>query len=506
VPGLKQAGRSVEKVSRRLTDTFVTFRTFFEHRAPRDDGFALIEVVISAMLVAIIIVALLTGLDAAGRATADERFHNEATVLAAQSQEALRSDPASSLDTIQLTPHVYTQTVGGETFTITEKVTFVNGSNGKTGCTASGGSEAKQSGNYLQITSAVTWPQLLAAKRTAVSQSSVITPPDGSSLEVDVTNGETTPLPVEGVTVIANEVQTTTSSAGCVLYASIPATTVSLEAFKVGYVTESGEYKVKAKEVSIAPNLTTHHEITLAAGGSVEAEFVYKGKAAEGDTFVAFNKQMGVSPEYEVGSTKITIPGNAEYEPLASTYAASAQTAISSSEYPKGNLFPLKSQWSAYAGDCLANSPETVTSGAVKSKPVTVVGGSTAKVTVPTSLVTLNVYTGSSPASQGTLETKEAFPIKITNESCKASVAVNATKSVYIHEQLVKAGHLEHKYQPFGSYELCLYNSGTSKTYTLSYKTNKEAEFIENIYLGAKSSSGGTTENGVTVRSSQSKC
>ncbi|MFZ1156048.1 MAG: hypothetical protein WAN93_14210, partial [Solirubrobacteraceae bacterium] len=311
----------------------MTFRTFFRHNAPRDDGFALIEVVISAFLVAIIVVALLTGIDSAGRASADERFHNEAAVIAAQSQEALRSDPASSLDTIQLTPHVYTQTVSNETFTVTEKVTFVNGSNGKTGCAASGGSEAKQSGDYLQITSSVTWPQLVAVKRPAVSQSSVITPPDGSSLEVDVTNGETTPLPVEGVTVIANEVQTTTSSAGCVLYASIPATTVSLEAFKIGYVTESGEYKVKAKEVSIAPNLTTHHEITLAPGGSIAAEFTYKGKAAEGDTFVVFNKQMGVSPEYEVGSTKITTSGNAEYEAVPSTYLASAQTAVNPSEY-----------------------------------------------------------------------------------------------------------------------------------------------------------------------------
>lgn len=482
----------------------MTFRTYFWHKAPRDDGFALIEVIISAFLVAIIVVGLLTGLDAAGRATADERFHNEAAVLAAQSQEALRSDPASSLDTIQVTPHVYTQTVGNEIFTITEKVTFVNGSNGKTGCSASGGGEAKQSGDYLQITSSVTWPQL-GAKRTAVSQSSVITPPDGSSLEVDVTNGATTPLPVEGVTVIANEVQTTTSSAGCTLYASIPAITVSLEAFKVGYVTESGEYKVKAKEVSIAPNLTTHHAITLAPGGSITAEFAYKGKAAEGDTFVVFNKQIGVAPEFEVGSTKITTSANAEYEPLASTYAASGQTAVSASEYPHGNLFPLKSEWLVYAGDCLANNPATVTGKVVEGKPATVIGESTVKVTVPTSLVTLNVYTGESPAKKGELE-KELLPIKITNESCKSSVAVNATKSVYIHEQKIKGGHLEHPYQPFGSFSLCLYNAKTSKSYSLEYKTTTESELIENIYLGAKSSKSGTTENGVTVKSEQSSC
>lgn len=482
----------------------MTFRTFFRHRAPRDDGFALIEVIISAMLVAIIVVGLLTGLDAAGRATADERFHNEAAVLAAQSQEALRSDPASSLDTIPSTGHAYSQTVGNETFTILEEVKHINGSNGKVGCSASGGAEAKQSGNYLQITSSVKWPQL--GKRTAVSQSSVITPPDGSSLEVDVTNGATTPLPVEGVTVLVNEVQTTTSSAGCVVYTSIPATTVSLEAFKLGYVTESGEYKVKAKEVSIAPNLTTHHPITLAPGGSIVAEFTYKGKAAEGDTFVVFNPQMGVAPEFEVGSTKITTSANAEYEPLASTYAASAQTAVSASEYPHGNLFPLKSEWLVYAGDCLANNPATVTKGVVSGKAATVVGESTVEAKVPTSLVTLNVYTGESPAKKGELETKELLPVKITNESCKSSVGVNATKSVYVHEQKIKGGHLEHPYQPFGKYALCLYNSKVKETYTLSYETITESEFTKNVYLGAKSSESGTTENGVTVKSKQSSC
>jgi hypothetical protein len=137
---------------------------------------------------------------------------------------------------------------------------------------------------------------------------------------------------------------------------------------------------------------------------------------------------------------------------------------------------------------------------------VNVVGESTVKGTVPTALVTLNVYTGESPSNKGVLETKEQFPAKIVNESCKSSVAVNALKSVYIHEQQVKSGHLEHPYQPFGAYALCVYSSKTKQTYTLSYETTAESEFIENIYLSAKSSKTGTTENGVTVKTNQSTC
>src|ERR1035438_5177597 len=39
-------------------------------------GFALIEVVVSALFVGLIVVGTLTGFDSAGRATADERAHN----------------------------------------------------------------------------------------------------------------------------------------------------------------------------------------------------------------------------------------------------------------------------------------------------------------------------------------------------------------------------------------------------------------------------------------------
>src|ERR1700734_4137504 len=55
-----------------------------------ESGVTLIEVVISALLVAIIAIGTLAGFDSAGRATTDERQHNQATLLAEQDEELLR--------------------------------------------------------------------------------------------------------------------------------------------------------------------------------------------------------------------------------------------------------------------------------------------------------------------------------------------------------------------------------------------------------------------------------
>src|ERR1700677_732327 len=139
-------------------------------------GDTLIEVVISALL------TVLTGFNETNRVSQDERAHDQASVLAAQSQEQLRSDPASSLDVLESTPHSYTQTVGGTTYTITQSAKFVNGVEGTVGCS----NTKSEEGKYVAVTSSVDWHALEVAKRAPVSQSSVITPPDGSGLEVDI--------------------------------------------------------------------------------------------------------------------------------------------------------------------------------------------------------------------------------------------------------------------------------------------------------------------------------
>src|SRR5271166_1352777 len=359
------------------------------------DGFMLIEVMISAVLVALIVVATFNGFDVVNRTTANQRDRSEANLLAAESQEQLRSNPASALEALiekGASGHAYTSKVNGTLFTITQTGEDVKGGSGQAStCTAT--EQTSSSAPNIRITSAVTWPQL--GVRPPVKQSSVITPPIGSALEVDVVNGEPATSGIAGVTAVIKYTPTeagsvvtregTTGAAGCILFGHIRATAVNLEiAEKLNYVTPSGALHVTPTEVSIAPNITTHHQVVYNEGGAIEAEFTvngekeYNGKPVTGDTFVVYNELLNPEPHLQLGGTQFTyeVGGEERYTALTAgtpngsittTFAPTAKTATGA-KYTAGDLFPFPThEWVAYAGDCGENNAALITKEAVKN-------------------------------------------------------------------------------------------------------------------------------------------
>lgn len=470
-----------------------------------EEGLSLIEVLASALMVGFIAIATFNGFNAANRATADERFHNQAALLAAQSQELLRSDSAKTLDRLEeSSSHIYKQTIGGETFTITQGDRWISDNNQNASCSATGEEHSSQAGNYLQIHTMVTWPQQEAAGEHALEQYSIITPPDGSGLEVDVLNGRTPKQPVSGVTVVAGEGASastaTTGEAGCVIFGGIPAIRVNVEAFKLGDVTETGAIKKIYPEVLVAPNVTTHVPVTLNQGAAITAEFTHAGKVVTGDTFVAFNSKLEPSPHFEVGSTQFAAFGKeGEYQALPGTggvesYKATASTPISSTYYPTGDLFPYEARWSVYVGDCPENNPHEVDPSEFTEASVPGVSlepGQNATVQVPTSEVTLNAYKGTKSVPVGAETVLR--PVKIADEACKSSKTPdNASSFSTAHTQSTTAtGHLEAPYQPFGKvvggtqpFKLCLWNKEAQKTYTTTYANETVAGPTLELYLG----------------------
>jgi len=454
---------------------------------------------ISALLVALIVVATFNGFDVASKTSADQRRHNQAAVLAAQSQEQLRSDPATALEALETAPHTYTQTLNGTTYTISESAKFINDSTQAKSCTAPG-EVGKQNSSYLQVTSVVSWAALNTS-RPKVEQSSIITPPTGSALEVDAVNGAT---PEEGVSGVgatveytgvestqATTVEDTTGSNGCVAFGAIPATAATVKIKPpTGYVTPLDTFTVPSEAVTLAPNLTTHKEYTLNRGGAIRAKFTSSGNPVSGETFVAFNNKLSGS-KFVLGSTAYGTPSEEHYAPLAGTFATTAETAFTTSPQT-GNLFPYSSEvYSVYAGDCTSNNP-TATSNPEGLKPteVTVKPGETVPAEVVLVPVTLSVYTGKNTSSG---LTSEALPVKITNTGCKEGTPNDATGPLYIHEQKLSGGHLEHQYQPFGSFSLCVYSAAKKQNYTVNYTNEKTAGSSRNILLGEGSISGEQT-------------
>jgi hypothetical protein len=469
--------------------------------AGSQEGFLLVEVIVSALLVALIVVATFNGFDVANRLSADQRHHDQAAVLAAQSQEQLRTDPASALVALETAPHVYTREVpvGGTKYTITQEAHPVAASGSSTGCNAN--ETAAQTGANIEVTSSVTWPQLVVAKRPAVKQASVISPPTGSAVEVDVTNKGTTGVP--GVTAVAKyqpvssgaftTAEGTTASAGCVVLSGIQATSASVEIVKrANFITPAGLLEWPTKELSIAPNLTTHYPVQYDEGGRIVAEFTYKGKPefeskkVTGDTFVVFNSLMAVKPEYQLGSTAFEYEiGNEEhYKALTGTYSHTATTAVAA-KYATGDLFPFPTSWSVYAGDCKKNN---VGSEAAASKVPLVEPGKLTIAEVPMSYVLLKLYKGTQ-VEKGALETTAGYPVQITDSECEAELAPNNAIAANLeHNQVtLTEGKLTNPFQPFGPATLCVYSSTKKRSYSVAYTNSTAAGSTVNVFLNEPS-------------------
>ncbi len=499
------------------------------------DGFLLVEVMVSAMLVAMIVVATFNGLDVATRLSTDQRRHDQAAILAAQSQEQLRSEPASALNALVGSSHTYTKTVGNTKYTIVQEAKNIGSSGKTTGCSIS--EKTANTGTNFQISSRVGWAAQAKAKRPEVKESGVVTPPTGSAIEVDVTNGrnegvsgvtaKATFIPVESGSY--NTVEGTTGTAGCVVLTGIQSTKATVEIVeKTGYVTPSGALKVPSKELTIAPNLTTHYPVQYAQAGRIEARFTYKGatsfegKEVVGDTFIAAqNGGIGLKPEYEPGATffKYAATGEENYLPYAAKalesatpsqtpylYKTKASTAASS-KYPYGDLFPFKASWEVFAGDCSANN--TGAEALPETAPV-VKEGEASTVNVPLSFTQLSIWTGTGPKEKKALTSKRYGPVKITNTECESAVHPAERDRHRLRPRTernaARPAGSKSPFQPFGkNFTLCVVTTKTKQTYSVPFSNTTAAGSTPNIYIGARPTAQSQLGKGTAEADSQSQ-
>src|ERR1700730_3241977 len=196
-------------------------------RPSGEEGFILIEVIISALLVALIVTGVLTGFDVTNRATADERTRGAATALAQKVQEQLRGEPITALNELTSAPRTQTVTVNRTVFTVTSRAEYINDATAPASCTS-----AAAQADYLQTTTKVTWPSL--GTRPAVAASSIVSPPPGTALLVQVTDASANP--VSSATVSATGTSSAigfTSALGCTTLQVLPGE-YAIEASKAG--------------------------------------------------------------------------------------------------------------------------------------------------------------------------------------------------------------------------------------------------------------------------------
>src|SRR3954452_17569560 len=138
------------------------------HRFRSEAGFALVEALISAVVLAIVALAVLSGIDGANASSAREKARAVASNLAEQDQERMRGMTVEQLAAV---PQVAPITIDTATYKIKSAAAWVTDDQGGT---PSCGNTSNRS-EYLHVTTTVT-SNIVGARIPAVKIDSLVSP------------------------------------------------------------------------------------------------------------------------------------------------------------------------------------------------------------------------------------------------------------------------------------------------------------------------------------------
>lgn len=449
-------------------------------------GMALIEILVSALLLLVVAAGVFTAFDVGTRATAQERNRARANSLAEADLERMRSMRIADLATLNETRNV---TLDGIVFTVTSTSQFVNEPATTSTCATGTGSR-----DYLRITSSVTWPGI--GSRPPVTASSIVSPPSGSvvpnsgSLLVSVFDSRAAGL--AGVTLSGTgpgSFSGTTNSAGCVLWRNLPAGnyTMTVGGTAAGKVDPDGD----------PPNTPTAETVSVVAGGTNTKTLEFDTPGALAVSFVTEPYGNG-NP---IGSSADAIRVFATGSNLATDYATNPPGTREPTIASPPELYPFISNYTVYAGTCSDNNPDPTGAGANQSAfafPIVPPGGTTSPVpSIKLPALHLTVRTGRRSNQSGS--PIAGARVRVTDDNCGVTrtLATNASFQLALSPTGPTDPGL-----PYGDdYTVCADayfggiqrrnyvnisdNSSTRKNVAL---TNPDAGAVETIYLATNAS------------------
>lgn len=316
---------------------------------PRNqDGFALIEVIVSAAVLALIALAVLSGIDGATASTARERARSVAASLAEKDQERLRGYRFDELKNINLAPT--TVVVQGVTYTVTSEAAWVVDQGTVASTCANAGDRQNE---YMRITSTVT-SQMVGARIPPVKVESLVAAPVSGSLVVKVEPGDPTkPARVARVANLLVRITSATdgrvfeertNAQGCAIFRGIESADYTVRLNTEGFVDR------KRRQVS---ETTT----TVGAGIVNVLSMVYDKSIDVQAT--AITLKPGAT--FSTGNTLATKVPAISFENSDDTGELGKVTASpASSSLTAKDLFPFKAGYSFYTGTCRTENPVAV--------------------------------------------------------------------------------------------------------------------------------------------------
>ena len=299
-----------------------------------ESGFALIEVVVSAALLLVVAGGVLAGIEGPSRVSGRNETRSQATDLAQQDQERLRSMSFGSLVGYTQTTPV---TVGNVSYSRYSSAVWIHDNNDPDSCnTQSSGTQ----GDYLKITSRVTPPG-----GTPVQLDSLMAAPPGQytnkgTLAVLITDQANQPVVGQSVS-IAGPVNMTvpTNSIGCAVFGLVDRGTYTVTFSRAGWLDPAGVNAVSLP-TSVTANSTTIVPHQYAPSGRINVSV---------DTSIGGAAPVA-SPAHAVTISNSGVPtGTLTYNAPATPTQGVSSFAL--------DVFPFPSGYNVWSGSCTANDP-----------------------------------------------------------------------------------------------------------------------------------------------------
>jgi type II secretory pathway pseudopilin PulG len=321
-----------------------------------ESGFAIIEAVVSAAVLAVVAMAILAGVDAASHSSGREKARAVAASLAEQEQERLRSLSVNDLNAIAAKTYSRTVPVDGANYTVTSKARWITDDQGGT---PSCGNSSKNN-EYLHVTTTVT-SAYVGRNVDPVRINSIVAP----SLEYSSTHGilgvkvvdrngvgvPNVPVSIASTSPAFSAGPQNTDPDGCVIFRQVPVATYTIKVDKVAFA-GTGLMQVATASQKASP-------------GNVTFKTIDYDYATTARLTVRTTKPGDTSTVVDSKAAKLTLT-NAKLTGQKRTYDASANSSVTDIT----TLFPFKAtNYAFFTGSCASESPDTYVSNYFGANP-----------------------------------------------------------------------------------------------------------------------------------------
>jgi type II secretory pathway pseudopilin PulG len=300
----------------------------------KEDGFTLIELTVSALIILLIAAGVAQALIGSTHFSGHQRFHAQADEVAQQDQERLKGMSDQQLSALNQTRTV---TLGTSQFTVTSTAVFLDAT----------GNSSCQSGTaaYYKLTSTASWTE--GTQTPSVTEEAIVARAVTGAVLQQVKD-QTGTAGLSGVTVSVDgqnsgyDTSGLTDSNGCTMITGLPTDSYAITLAAAGYVDANGNPSPPGASAAVSSNgVATPPALVLGQAGSASVTFTTAANG--GRTLPISGYELSY---YGLGGSHMTSFKSAG---SATTPAATVSTPPSSSG--GGSLFPFYSPASGYTNN-----------------------------------------------------------------------------------------------------------------------------------------------------------